>query len=357
MSNFMHKVKEAVTDHDKDTARGFQAGRDNQGTSNVPGTEHGMNQNRSSAVGSNNPYGSGSAYRDSKFNDNQSSANPATTGMGNQGRSGDYEQRAMGGNRSNVNAGPHDSKLANKMDPRVDSDMDNQSSTNPTTGGMGNQGRSGDYEQRAMGGNRSNVNAGPHESRMANKMDPRVDSDMDNRGTRGTMNPSGNTGNMSSGTSSGMDNRASTRGGGGAMNPPSNLSSGMDKHENVEDDYNKSTQENRSQTQPQPGEYGNSPMTSEESHSTSMQEHKSHSATSHTMPCQTGMQGEQGYDKLGSDNRVDSGFGGSAAGGSSYTSGAREASGAQNDDPLNKLDPRVTRSSEQSNVGNQRGGY
>ena len=44
--------------------------------------------------------------------------------MGNQGgRSGDYGSTAMGGGGSNVNAGPHDSKMANKMDPRVDSDM------------------------------------------------------------------------------------------------------------------------------------------------------------------------------------------------------------------------------------------
>jgi hypothetical protein len=41
--------------------------------------------------------------------------------MGNQGgRSGDYGSTGMGGD---VNAGPHDSKLGNKMDPRVDSDM------------------------------------------------------------------------------------------------------------------------------------------------------------------------------------------------------------------------------------------
>ncbi|KAJ5317546.1 hypothetical protein PENANT_c079G01610 [Penicillium antarcticum] len=348
MSNFMHKVKEAVTDHDKDTARGFQADRDNQGTSNAPATESGMGQNRSHGVGSNNPYGSGSAYRDSKFNDTQSSADPPRTGLGYQGsRSGD--------GYTNVNAGPHDSNLANKMDPRVDSDRDNRA-TNPNAGPyesrMGNKMDprvDSDMDNRA-----TNPNAGPHESRMGNKMDPRVDSDMDNRATRGTMNQPSNT---SSGVSSGMDNSA-TRGGGGAMNPPSNMGSGgLDNHETTEDDYKKSTQENRSQTQPQPGDYGNNPLTSEESHNTSTQEHKSHSATSHAMPCQTGMQGEQGFDKPGLDNRVDSGFGGSAAGGSSYTSGAREPTGAQNDDPLNKLGGRVTRSSDQANAGNQRGGY
>lgn len=126
---------------------------------------------------------------------------------------------------------------------------------------------------------------------------------------------------------------------------------GMDNHETSEDDFKKATQEKTAQSQPQPGEYGgNNPM-AEESHSTSTQEHKSHSATSHQMPCQTNLQNEPGF-----DNRAQQSFGGDAAGGSSYASGEREPSGAQNDDPLNKLDqPRVTRSGQQANVANQRG--
>ena len=72
------------------------------------------------------------------------------------------------------------------------------------------------------------------------------------------------------------------------------------------------------------------------------------------MPCQTNLQNEQGID----NRSAGPGFGGDAAGGSSYTSeGARQPTGGQNTDPLNKLDPRVTRSNQQSNVANQRGGY
>jgi hypothetical protein len=75
MSNFMHKVKDAMTDHDnKDTARGFMTSHDGQGSTNAPATESGLNQNRSSGVGSNNPYGSDirpsdgpAAYREPKF--------------------------------------------------------------------------------------------------------------------------------------------------------------------------------------------------------------------------------------------------------------------------------------------------
>jgi hypothetical protein len=141
------------------------------------------------------------------------------------------------------------------------------------------------------------------------------------------------------------------------------MSSGVDNHETSEDDYNKSTQETNSQSQPQPGMYDNNQMTSEESHTTSTQEHKSHSATSHTVPCQTNMQNEQGLGNSGLDSsglgsRAQPAFGGNAAaGGSSYSSGARQPSGIQNDDPLNKLDPRANRSNEQANVGNQRGVY
>jgi hypothetical protein len=135
-----------------------------------------------------------------------------------------------------------------------------------------------------------------------------------------------------------------------SSNAPGNQGLGVDNHETSEDDFKKSTQEKKSQFQPQPGEYGDNPLANEESRSTSTQEHKSHSATKHAMPCQTDLQNEPGL-----SNRAEPSFGGDAAGGSSYASGGREPSGAQNDDPMNKLDPRVTRSNQQANVANQRG--
>ncbi|KAL4892129.1 hypothetical protein BDV59DRAFT_180908 [Aspergillus ambiguus] len=57
-----------------------------------------------------------------------------------------------------TNTGPHDSNMANKIDPRVDSDRDNRA------------------RHQEMGGT-----YGPHNSNLANKADPRVDSDIDNR--------------------------------------------------------------------------------------------------------------------------------------------------------------------------------
>lgn len=108
----------------------------------------------------------------------------------------------------------------------------------------------------------------------------------------------------------------------------------------------------------QPGMQGSdNHMTSEENYSTSTQEHKSHSSTSHTAPGQMGSQAQPGFGGGGQQN-----FGGGAApGGSSYndnTSGIRGQSGGQNTDPMNKLDPRVNRSNQQQNtIGNQRGAY
>jgi len=136
MSKFVHKVKDAMTDHDRDArARGSQVPHDTYGSSNPPTTEYGSNQynssgmNPSSGMGSNNPYGS----------DPRSGNEPGTYDdsgmMGNRGGRSDpdtYGSTAMGGDdltsatqpgSSGINAGPHDSKLANKMDPRVDSDL------------------------------------------------------------------------------------------------------------------------------------------------------------------------------------------------------------------------------------------
>ena len=68
-----------------------------------------------------------------------------------------------------TNYGPHDSNLANKADPRVDSDRDGRHTTSHTTPGSGN----------------ANNTAGPHNSNLLNKLDPRVDSDMDGSKTQG----------------------------------------------------------------------------------------------------------------------------------------------------------------------------
>lgn len=65
--------------------------------------------------------------------------------------------------------GPHDSRAANALDPRVDSDRD---------------GRAANLGHHAGPGPAPNT-AGPHKSDMANKLDPRVDSDLDGSKTVG----------------------------------------------------------------------------------------------------------------------------------------------------------------------------
>jgi hypothetical protein len=91
-----------------------------------------------------------------------------------------------GAGYGSTNAGPHNSNIANKLDPRVDSDRDGShnlgaasygpgGATNPnTTTGYGTQ-----SSAVGAGAGYGSTNAGPHNSNMANKLDPRVDSDRD----------------------------------------------------------------------------------------------------------------------------------------------------------------------------------
>ncbi|CAI7611708.1 unnamed protein product [Penicillium bialowiezense] len=70
---------------------------------------------------------------------------------------------------SSSNAGPHSSNIANKADPRVDSDRDHRARHEATDVGA------------TTGVSHGSTNVGPHDSSIANKLDPRVDSDRDNR--------------------------------------------------------------------------------------------------------------------------------------------------------------------------------
>lgn len=79
----------------------------------------------------------------------------------------------MGGAVGSTTAGPHSSGLANKADPRTDSDLDGSN----TGRGVGNpSSHTGTYP---AGGAIGSSTAGPHSSNLANKADPRVDSDLD----------------------------------------------------------------------------------------------------------------------------------------------------------------------------------
>ncbi|PWY77234.1 hypothetical protein BO94DRAFT_538098 [Aspergillus sclerotioniger CBS 115572] len=69
-------------------------------------------------------------------------------------------------------AGPHQSDLANKADPRVDSDLNNRAQYAPGTTATGNV-----HPQATQGvSNPQSSTAGPHKSSLLNKLDPRVNS-------------------------------------------------------------------------------------------------------------------------------------------------------------------------------------
>lgn len=109
-------------------------------------------------------------------------------------------------------AGPHGSRVANAADPRVDSDLDNSrtagashANTSHTTGGYTGTGTG------VIGNNHSSsTTAGPHSSNVANKLDPRVDSDRD--GSRNLGAASGTTGTHTGTTGSGLTGTHGTTG-------------------------------------------------------------------------------------------------------------------------------------------------
>jgi len=108
----------------------------------------------------------------------------------NAGVTGGYTGTGTGITGSNsTNAGPHSSNLANKVDPRVDSDRDGSHNIGGTThtGTAGYSGTSAGNQfgtTGTTGGISSSTNAGPHDSNLANKVDPRVDSDLSGSGNR-----------------------------------------------------------------------------------------------------------------------------------------------------------------------------
>merc|ERR1712000_366401 len=135
------------------------------------------------------------------------SSNTHSTGLGSNthGTTGAYG--------SNTTAGPHSSNVANKVDPRVDSDLDGSNrvgagntgygasnthstglgSSNTHSTGLGSSNTHG--TTGAYGSNTTGTTA--HNSSMANKLDPRVDS---TTGTTGTTGYSGTHAGNHSGT-------------------------------------------------------------------------------------------------------------------------------------------------------------
>lgn len=94
--------------------------------------------------------------------------------------------------------GPHSSRLANKLDPRVDSDLDSKGprTANAVTGGPTMRGAAGPGVTTNNNNTIPEGTYGPHSSRLANTLDPRVDSDADRN----------RAGGMTGGTGAGYSN-------------------------------------------------------------------------------------------------------------------------------------------------------
>ncbi|KAF3934409.1 hypothetical protein ABW19_dt0203284 [Dactylella cylindrospora] len=229
MSNLINKVKDAVTGHkDRDTtgtqsttsssnpnyydeSGSTNAGPHDTNVANKLDPRVDSDRDGSRTVGTGNTYGSntgtgttmgttGQGYTSTGYGPHDSSlANKmdprvdSTTGatntrtMGNTGTTGMTGMTGMTGSGYNqsTNYGPHDSNLANKLDPRVDSDRDG-SRTAGTTYGTGMGSTTGNQGTMSGMTGQSKTTAGPHNSDLANKLDPRVDSDLDGSRTVGS---------------------------------------------------------------------------------------------------------------------------------------------------------------------------
>jgi hypothetical protein len=109
-----------------------------------------------------------------------------TTGSGLTGSHGTHGSTGTGftGNQGYSDpSGPHDSRLGNQADPRVDSDR--YGGQGNTYGTQQSSGLTGNNHPGHVGNSNANQTAGPHGSNLMNKLDPRVDSDLDGSKTTG----------------------------------------------------------------------------------------------------------------------------------------------------------------------------
>ncbi|KAJ5668772.1 hypothetical protein N7462_009842 [Penicillium macrosclerotiorum] len=98
---------------------------------------------------------------------NPSSAH--TSGLGGVSEPQQASTHSYASGPASSTAGPHESNLANKADPRVDSDR--------SQGGLGYVPEHQQASTHSYASGPASSTAGPHESNLANKADPRVDSD------------------------------------------------------------------------------------------------------------------------------------------------------------------------------------
>ncbi|KAG0133132.1 hypothetical protein HOY82DRAFT_275388 [Tuber indicum] len=212
-------------------------------------------------------------------------------------------------------AGPHRSDMANRADPRVESDRGHHG--NPVggagLGGMGSTHTAG------------STNYGPHDSNIANKMDPRVDSERDGHGLHDASGTHGATGLGSTGTH-GLGATGSTghgsHGNTGIGSTGAHTSTGYNTSTNVGPDRDgRAGLGSATQGAPGIGSTG------------------THTGTGYGTSTSHGPHGSNVGNKL--DPRVDSDRDHRASQAATSTGPAPDTAGPHKSDLMNKLDPRV----------------
>jgi len=183
MSSTVNKVKHALhMDKDKSTSHTHTAGTTHSGTAEgVAGPHTSRAANAADPRVDSDLDGSRNAGAHTGMH-TTGAHNGQTTGL----NSGLGHTGPTSGVTGTTTAGPHSSNLANKADPRVDSDRSGAYGTTGTTGAYTGThvGNTTGTHTGTTGGISHSTNAGPHNSNLANKADPRVDSDLDGKGNR-----------------------------------------------------------------------------------------------------------------------------------------------------------------------------
>lgn len=399
MSNIIHKVKDAVTHH------GDSKDHKSTGTSDA----NTYDSTRSSNYGPHDTN-TGNTVDPRVDSDRSSYGNPGVAGStgaygttGHTGTTGNYGTThsstgpttgdAYDLNRS-TNHGPHDSNIANKADPRIDSDRDGRASYGSTgvgstggaygstgstgypstthtstqplstgagstgaygttghtgsTGGYGTTGSTGPTAGDAYDLNRS-TNHGHHDSNIANKADPRIDSDRDGRASYGS------TGVGSTGGAYGSTGAAGTTGTTGSYNtvpsthsgatgPASSTAGPHSSNVANEADPRVDSDQSKKKKEHLDGEYSGINRFDKDVHKGSI-------AGGNQV---IGLHGSKGPTTT---KNFDQSQHESTGAGSSYNTGGSTTAGPHKSDTLNKLDPRVDSDLDGSKTvgGNQTG--
>ncbi|KAI1112644.1 hypothetical protein F5Y14DRAFT_250218 [Nemania sp. NC0429] len=267
MSSIVNKVKDAVTGH-HNTSSAPEGTHGSHGSRVANAADPRIDSDRDhraapgSTVGGTHEYTTGNQYTHGGGNTGAfgSTGIPGSTGArgatGNEGphtsnmankldpridsdRSGQRFGNTAGdhyGAGAEGTHGPHTSRLANAADPRVDSDRDASRTVGNTHGSSGTYGTTGAHGTHGtthgahqLGGNtpgQAPHTAGPHKSDALNKVDPRVDSDLDGSRTVG--------GNKTYGAGNSLAHKDPTD---AAQVPPSALQQAIGKPTTEHDDH------------------------------------------------------------------------------------------------------------------------